>query len=293
VLAARMFKRFVGAFVLAFALFADSSIVVAQTVPALAACVAAPTTAGCSTVLPTLLKCIATPGLEGCTVVLPTIAQCTATPSLAGCVAVLPPKKPVQVVPVLPLAAIPPAGAAKPPGAPGLYVEVIAGQIAVNNTGGAQTFAAGQFGYVPNTQTQPIIVPAPTGVAPPLTFAVCSSQPLAQTGCAAILPNLATRKVNGSLQGVCRRPRPREVRGAGSGGLPVQGPRSHNRLLTVVHEAMRAFVRGPSPSASGADCGRIHSVGAWPYGGARWKLPRVARPSHTRRHGLAEREWEQ
>jgi hypothetical protein len=204
-----MFKRYVGAFVLAFALVANSSIVVAQTAPALAACVAAPTTAGCSTVLPTLLKCIATPGLEGCTVVLPTIAQCTATPSLAGCVAVLPPKKLVQVVPLPATAAIPPIPAAKPPGPnmppmpPGgpVYVDALVGQIAVNNTGGAQTSAAGQFGYVANPRTPPIIVPAPTSVAPTLTFALCSSQPLAQTGCAAILPTLATCKVNGSLPG--------------------------------------------------------------------------------------------
>jgi hypothetical protein len=55
---------------------------------------------------------------------------------------------------------------------PGLYVQVIDGLINVSNSGGAQNFAAGQFGFTPNIKTPPVIVPANPGMqfTPPPVF---------------------------------------------------------------------------------------------------------------------------
>jgi hypothetical protein len=56
--------------------------------------------------------------------------------------------------------------------APGLYVQVIDGLINVSNPGGTQSFAAGQFGFVPSPNAPPIIVPANPGLqfVPPPSF---------------------------------------------------------------------------------------------------------------------------
>ena len=43
--------------------------------------------------------------------------------------------------------------------APGLHVFVLDGLIVMNNSGGSQLFSTGQFGYVRNNSTPPIIVP--------------------------------------------------------------------------------------------------------------------------------------
>jgi hypothetical protein len=46
----------------------------------------------------------------------------------------------------------------------GLHVDVTAGAIVVRNPGGAQVFNAGQFGYVSNQNTPPVVVPPAQGV---------------------------------------------------------------------------------------------------------------------------------
>jgi hypothetical protein len=55
---------------------------------------------------------------------------------------------------------------------PGLYVQVLDGLISVSNKGGAQNFAAGQFGFTPSAQVPPVIVPANPGLkfTPPPGF---------------------------------------------------------------------------------------------------------------------------
>ncbi len=57
-------------------------------------------------------------------------------------------------------------------GAPGLYVQVLDGLIAVSNQGGSQHFAAGQFGFVPTPQVPPIVLPQNPGLKfePPPIF---------------------------------------------------------------------------------------------------------------------------
>lgn len=60
--------------------------------------------------------------------------------------------------------------------APGLYVQVLDGMIHLTNNGGAQSFAAGQFGYAPSLQQPPVIIPANPGMqfAPPPAFSSTS-----------------------------------------------------------------------------------------------------------------------
>jgi len=55
---------------------------------------------------------------------------------------------------------------------PGLYVQVIDGLINVTNKGGAQNFAAGQFGFTPGFQQPPVILPTNPGMqfTPPPSF---------------------------------------------------------------------------------------------------------------------------
>jgi hypothetical protein len=61
--------------------------------------------------------------------------------------------------------------------APGLYVQVIDGQINLSNAGGSQNFAAGQFGYTSNITQPPVIVPANPGMqfTPPPAFSAPST----------------------------------------------------------------------------------------------------------------------
>lgn len=56
--------------------------------------------------------------------------------------------------------------------APGLYVHVLDGLIHLSNPAGTQTFAAGQFGFTPNVQAPPVIVPMNPGIkfTPPPAF---------------------------------------------------------------------------------------------------------------------------
>ncbi|MFK0377713.1 hypothetical protein [Pandoraea sp. NPDC090278] len=64
--------------------------------------------------------------------------------------------------------------------APGVYVQVIDGVIAVSNPSGTQAFQAGQFGFNPSYATPPVIVPQNPGMlfTPPPVF---GSTPAPQT----------------------------------------------------------------------------------------------------------------
>jgi len=56
--------------------------------------------------------------------------------------------------------------------APGLYVQVLDGVISLSNKGGSQNFSAGQFGYTPNFNQPPVVLPANPGIqfTPPPAF---------------------------------------------------------------------------------------------------------------------------
>jgi hypothetical protein len=55
---------------------------------------------------------------------------------------------------------------------PGLYVQVLDGAINVSNSGGSQSFTAGQFGFTPSFQQPPVILPTNPGLqfTPPPSF---------------------------------------------------------------------------------------------------------------------------
>jgi hypothetical protein len=74
-----------------------------------------------------------------------------------------------------------PAAPALPPG---LHLQVTDGAIIVTNTGGSLGFQAGQFGYVPNVNQPPVIVPSNPGIqfVPPPSFGGGSGGPLASNG---------------------------------------------------------------------------------------------------------------
>lgn len=61
--------------------------------------------------------------------------------------------------------------------APGLYVQVLDGQIHLSNPAGSQNFTAGQFGYTPNPVTPPVIMPRNPGIlfTPPPAFSATTS----------------------------------------------------------------------------------------------------------------------
>ncbi|WP_409266234.1 FecR domain-containing protein [Massilia sp. BHUDP2] len=67
---------------------------------------------------------------------------------------------------------VPVQGAPAPALPPGLHLNVTDGAIVVTNNGGALGFQAGQFGYVPNLNQPPVIVPSNPGIqfAPPPSF---------------------------------------------------------------------------------------------------------------------------
>jgi hypothetical protein len=60
----------------------------------------------------------------------------------------------------------------------GLHVDVSDGTIILQNQGGSQNFSAGQFGYVPNANAPPVVVPPTPGVqfTPPPSFLAPSGQ---------------------------------------------------------------------------------------------------------------------
>lgn len=55
---------------------------------------------------------------------------------------------------------------------PGLYVQVIDGAINLKNSGGSQSFVAGQFGYTASASAPPVVVPSNPGIQfnPPPAF---------------------------------------------------------------------------------------------------------------------------
>jgi FecR-like protein len=65
------------------------------------------------------------------------------------------------------------------PRAPGLYVNVIDGLIQVSNPAGVQAFSAGQFGFTPSPNQQPVVVPQNPGLkfTPPPVFSATGSAP--------------------------------------------------------------------------------------------------------------------
>lgn len=69
-----------------------------------------------------------------------------------------------------------PSSAASSSLSPGLYVQVIEGMIHVSNTGGAQNFAAGQFGFTPGILQPPIIIPSHPDIqfTPPPAFSAAT-----------------------------------------------------------------------------------------------------------------------
>lgn len=77
------------------------------------------------------------------------------------------PPLPTPTVPLAPTRSTAPSA---PSLAPGLYVEVIDGEVFVKNGGGTQNFTGGQIGYTPNFVTPPVILPTNPGIpfsAPP------------------------------------------------------------------------------------------------------------------------------
>jgi hypothetical protein len=61
--------------------------------------------------------------------------------------------------------------------APGLYVQVIDGQINLSNPSGTQNFAAGQFGFTASIKQPPVILPANPGMqfTPPPAFSASTA----------------------------------------------------------------------------------------------------------------------
>jgi hypothetical protein len=74
-----------------------------------------------------------------------------------------------------------PDGPRAPMLAPGLHLSVSDGAIIVTNNGGSLGFSAGQFGYVPNLNQPPLIVPGNPNLlfAPPPSFDAPAIGPLA------------------------------------------------------------------------------------------------------------------
>lgn len=76
---------------------------------------------------------------------------------------------------------LPPQGAGSPAPSlpPGLHLNVTDGAIIVTNNGGSLGFQAGQFGYVPNVNQPPVIVPNNPNLqfVPPPVFSNTSSGP--------------------------------------------------------------------------------------------------------------------
>ena len=90
----------------------------------------------------------------------------------------LAPVAPVSLAGPTALAApVAPGGA--PVQQPGLYVQVLDGMVALSNPAGVQVFQAGQFGFTPNFQTPPVILPQNPGLkfSPPPVFNTSTGTP--------------------------------------------------------------------------------------------------------------------
>lgn len=72
-----------------------------------------------------------------------------------------------------------PTASGTPP-ANGLHVDVSQGAVVLTNPGGSKVFSAGQFGYVANMNTPPVVIPPTRGV--PLTMPLSISKNAPSTG---------------------------------------------------------------------------------------------------------------
>ncbi len=63
----------------------------------------------------------------------------------------------------------------------GLYVDVAQGAVVLTNNGGQQVFQAGQFGYVANLNTPPVIVPPTQGVPVTMPQSISRNSPNPQS----------------------------------------------------------------------------------------------------------------
>jgi len=67
---------------------------------------------------------------------------------------------------------LPNPGGPGPTLAPGLYVQVLSGEVVMKNPAGSQSFTSGQFGFTPNLTAPPALVAPNPGLAfsPPAKF---------------------------------------------------------------------------------------------------------------------------
>ena len=78
---------------------------------------------------------------------------------------------------------------------PGLYVSVVDGKIVMSNAAGASNFTAGQFGFVPNAASLPVILPTNPGIkfSPPPAFTSAKSGVSKQSDKSAAASDCAVR----------------------------------------------------------------------------------------------------
>lgn len=72
----------------------------------------------------------------------------------------------------------------------GLYVDVAQGAVVVSNPAGAQVYQAGQFGYVANLNTAPLVVPTTQGIQVTMPQSISANKP-------------GTKSVDASLATAC------------------------------------------------------------------------------------------
>ena len=63
----------------------------------------------------------------------------------------------------------------------GLYVDVSQGAIVVSNPAGQQTYQTGQFGYVANLNTPPVVIPPAQGVPVTMPLSISKNAPATQS----------------------------------------------------------------------------------------------------------------
>jgi hypothetical protein len=72
---------------------------------------------------------------------------------------------------------VPTPSGATPPN--GLHVDVAVGAVVLTNKGGTTQFSAGQFGYVANTNTPPVVVPPSQGIQVRMPTSISQNAPAA------------------------------------------------------------------------------------------------------------------
>jgi hypothetical protein len=66
----------------------------------------------------------------------------------------------------------------------GLYVDVSQGAVVVSNGAGQQVFQTGQFGYVANLNTPPVVIPPTQGIPATMPLSISKNAPAAQSSSA-------------------------------------------------------------------------------------------------------------